>query len=255
MFKIKYRQFKKTDRARYLDIMLESATIAAGQINKALTFDDLLLEFDSMTTKYFDVKQEHVTTLERKLASGEGEAVKAYADKLLSKINLDTAANRGGVYNSIAALTFTNDEAKEILKESVSNAISAFFDNEKLRQKEIDKKKRAAAKEKRASTASIKTVVENVLNSDDSYMGSSLSDYEKKFLNDIKTKRKLSEKQASWLRSIARKQGVEIKGDLSVKASKSSSYVSCQHEDLGSMGYRHGDTVKCPNCGRMAEVW
>lgn len=29
----------------------------------------------------------------------------------------------------------------------------------------------------------------------------------------------------------------------------------CEHEDLGSMGYKHGETVKCPNCGKMAEVW
>jgi len=31
--------------------------------------------------------------------------------------------------------------------------------------------------------------------------------------------------------------------------------VQCGHEDLGSLGYRHGETVECPNCGRMAEVW
>jgi hypothetical protein len=29
----------------------------------------------------------------------------------------------------------------------------------------------------------------------------------------------------------------------------------CDHEDLGSLGYIHGSTVKCPFCGNMAEVW
>jgi hypothetical protein len=31
--------------------------------------------------------------------------------------------------------------------------------------------------------------------------------------------------------------------------------AKCQHEDLGSLGYRHGDRVKCPHCGEMAVVW
>lgn len=29
----------------------------------------------------------------------------------------------------------------------------------------------------------------------------------------------------------------------------------CEHEDLGSLGYRHGDTVSCPHCGERAQVW
>lgn len=32
-------------------------------------------------------------------------------------------------------------------------------------------------------------------------------------------------------------------------------YSDCQHEDLGSLGYRHGDIVICPHCGKRAEVW
>lgn len=31
--------------------------------------------------------------------------------------------------------------------------------------------------------------------------------------------------------------------------------VKCDHQDLGSLGYRHGDRVKCPFCGKMCEVW
>lgn len=33
------------------------------------------------------------------------------------------------------------------------------------------------------------------------------------------------------------------------------SHRGCEHEDLGSMGYTHGDVVKCPYCGAQAEVW
>lgn len=33
------------------------------------------------------------------------------------------------------------------------------------------------------------------------------------------------------------------------------SKIRCEHEDLGSLGYRHGDRVKCPDCGEMCEVW
>lgn len=29
----------------------------------------------------------------------------------------------------------------------------------------------------------------------------------------------------------------------------------CEHEDLGSLGYVHGETVKCPHCGQLAVVW
>jgi len=31
--------------------------------------------------------------------------------------------------------------------------------------------------------------------------------------------------------------------------------VKCQHEDLGSLGYKHGERVKCPHCGNMTTVW
>lgn len=29
----------------------------------------------------------------------------------------------------------------------------------------------------------------------------------------------------------------------------------CEHDDLGSLGFQHGSTVKCPQCGKIAEVW
>ena len=31
--------------------------------------------------------------------------------------------------------------------------------------------------------------------------------------------------------------------------------TKCDHADLGSMGYEHGKTVKCPHCGQVAVVW
>jgi hypothetical protein len=38
-----------------------------------------------------------------------------------------------------------------------------------------------------------------------------------------------------------------------VKTRKST--ARCEHEDLASLGYTHGSTVKCPHCGQAAQVW
>jgi hypothetical protein len=38
-------------------------------------------------------------------------------------------------------------------------------------------------------------------------------------------------------------------------AKKRTAKINCEHEDLGSLGYKHGETVTCPNCGQLAEVW
>jgi hypothetical protein len=46
-----------------------------------------------------------------------------------------------------------------------------------------------------------------------------------------------------------------LRADTSPSTSRQSDSESCQHEDLGSLGYTHGSTVKCPNCGKLAEVW
>jgi rubrerythrin len=42
---------------------------------------------------------------------------------------------------------------------------------------------------------------------------------------------------------------------MAAKAKQRYSKSKCTHDDLGSLGYRHGTTVKCPHCGQMAEVW
>ncbi len=31
--------------------------------------------------------------------------------------------------------------------------------------------------------------------------------------------------------------------------------TSCDHADLGSLGYKHGSIVSCPNCGKSGRVW
>ena len=43
------------------------------------------------------------------------------------------------------------------------------------------------------------------------------------------------------------------KAKVNYKKKKEAS--SCQHEDLGSLGYKHGSIVTCPHCGKKAEVW
>ena len=80
-----------------------------------------------------------------------------------------------------------------------------------------------------------------------------LSASERKFINDIKTKRKLTIRQSGWLKDIAARCNIEIQKEFNIKESKS--HHHCNHEDLGSLGYKHGETVKCPHCGKMAEVW
>lgn len=79
-----------------------------------------------------------------------------------------------------------------------------------------------------------------------------LTSNERKFLEDVKTCRKLTVKQNAWLLDLAKKAKVEIKGEFDVKEA---SFVSCDHADLGSLGYAHGSIVKCPHCGQRAEVW
>ena len=79
-----------------------------------------------------------------------------------------------------------------------------------------------------------------------------LTTNERKFLEDIKTCRKLTAKQNSWLLALAEKAKVQINGEFEVK---DSAFVACDHADLGSLGYAHGSIVKCPHCGQRAEVW
>ena len=75
-----------------------------------------------------------------------------------------------------------------------------------------------------------------------------------RFVTDIQNKRKLTERQAKWLRDIAQKRGVKITKEFNIRESKYVNLDDCPHDDLGSFGYRHGDTVECPFCGREAEV-
>ncbi len=72
-----------------------------------------------------------------------------------------------------------------------------------------------------------------------------------KFLNLLKAIAKSDDKKCSDSHQNAI--DAKIKRDSSKKVKVNS--VRCQHEDLGSLGYKHGDYVKCPFCGAMTEVW
>lgn len=71
------------------------------------------------------------------------------------------------------------------------------------------------------------------------YVGQIKEENEAKFLDLVRRINKVSSKRAEASRSKTR----AIKGS------------TCDHPDLGSMGYRHGSRVKCPFCGSMCEVW
>ena len=125
---------------------------------------------------------------------------------------------------------------------------------EQLKQealKEAGAAKAATAKSKREASKnklSISAVCKKIL------LSNRLTIKESSFISDISTKRKLTEKQESWLTAIAKSNNVEMKGEVERKSSKLLT-INCQHEDLGSLGYNHGSIVKCPCCGQMTEVW
>lgn len=151
-------------------------------------------------------------------------AADAYAQAEIKALNLDLA-------NRIAAWTEIKAEAKAEAEQAARAA-----------------KKPAKAKTNNASiNSTCKQVLEKLW---------TVTEKERIFLNDIKTKRKLTDKQAKWLMDLARRADVEIKGEISIKpACSRTPSADCRHEDLGSMGYVHGTIVPCPHCGQRTEVW
>lgn len=88
------------------------------------------------------------------------------------------------------------------------------------------------------------------------------------FLENMRDSEKITTKQAEWLIALLAKAGFQydmdfLEDNFVVRASKPKTQKKprktkkeyCDHGDLGSMGYRHGDTVICPFCGERAEVW
>lgn len=106
--------------------------------------------------------------------------------------------------------------------------------------------KRIAAANKRTVGKVVKEIIAK--------KGNSLNARECQFLDSIKNKRTLTEKQNKWLLDIAKAAGVSGP-TIEVKPSKNSRAIDCDHGDLGSLGYIHGSIVKCPGCGSMVEVW
>lgn len=105
--------------------------------------------------------------------------------------------------------------------------------------------KRIAAANKRTVGKVVKEIIAK--------KGNSLNARECQFLESIKNKRTLTEKQNKWLLDIAK--ATDVSGPtIEVKPSKNSR-IDCDHGDLGSLGYMHGSIVKCPGCGSMVEVW
>ena len=177
---------------------------------------------------------QHEITAYNELRKTQGyKAAQLFASTYITSLNLPTPAERGRVWDQFKA---------EEREESQGN------------KKKEATAKRKTQREARKNKASIKSVCASILNNRTTLGFIQLSPSESQFLTDISTKRKLTEKQAKWLRDLAVKTNVAINGEITIRESKSTQ-VSCGHEDLGSLGYRHGDTVKCPHCGAMAEVW
>ena len=158
-----------------------------------------------------------------------------FASQYIASLNLDTPASRGKIWESF----------KQQGKEEQAAA------------------KKAAKAEKKKNKASINNTCKAIIEKHNPFgmFGVTLKEHELKFLEDMKTKRKLTTRQESWLRALASKTDVKIDGtfenrqNMLEKAGYKETATHCEHGDLGSLGYRHGDTVKCPFCGQMAEVW
>ena len=85
-----------------------------------------------------------------------------------------------------------------------------------------------------------------------------LSENSLDFLKSIAKKRKLTVKQSAYLKSLAAKAHVVITDEIAISGTKQivNTYGHrCDHSDLGSIGYTHGTTVRCPHCGTMTNVW
>jgi len=79
-------------------------------------------------------------------------------------------------------------------------------------------------------------------------------DYDSRFIKDIAAKSKLTSKQHNYLCKVAAKSGYSMP-EKTIRKKKINQISKCDHQDLGSLGFTHGDTVKCPFCGKMAVVW
>ena len=76
------------------------------------------------------------------------------------------------------------------------------------------------------TTASIKAICDGIL----ACWSVELTAKEKSFVGDMKAKRKLTEKQASWLKSIASKCNVKIDLEIATKESKTTSMDMTKEE-------------------------
>lgn len=198
-----------------------NANEAIEAIGKAASFDGVkailnIIKINILFTR--DQKQQYSN-----LALSESvQVADAFAGELIKAFELPTPADRGNAW----------DQIRSVYKENIA---------------EIKKKKsaleRAASKNKRT----IRKTVNELLDK-------RLSSAEDSFVRNIMGKRVLTAKQGSWLDDICLKYNVE-KAEYGDKKPTNKAKVDCQHEDLGSLGYRHGEVVKCPYCGDMAEVW
>ena len=183
-------------------------------------------------------------------ATCEQEAM-SIASAMAAKLSYETPQEMGFIRNKMAEMN-AEKPIKNIILKAISAQIDAVYAAKKEQEKEKQKAERKAKAAQRPKFASIKKICESIQKACVSFP---LSETESKFVSDIKNKRKLTERQAKWLKDIAAKKSVAIQGEINIKSRTFSSFRKCEHEGLGSLGYTHGTTVKCPHCGQMAVVW
>lgn len=85
-----------------------------------------------------------------------------------------------------------------------------------------------------------------LFNSEERNTGYILSPNKDNFLALVEKAEKVNEKVAS---------NSHAKSVEKAKSRRANISNSCNHDDLGSLGYTHGSNVRCPHCGEVAEVW
>lgn len=197
-----------------------NASEAIQEVGKASSFDKVKGVLDNLKSRLF-FSRDQVQQYSNLALNESVQVADAFAEELIKALDLPTPAERGNAWEQI----------RKIWKENISE----------IRKKQASLE-RSAKKNKRTIRKTVTELLDKRLNSS-----------EDGFVRSIMGKRVLTAKQGKWLDDICLKYSVEKAEYGDKKPAKVK--VDCQHEDLGSLGYRHGEVVKCPYCGDMAEVW
>lgn len=225
---VQYVEFNKTN-LEGVSNQAENDNEATAKQEPILSSEPSSLAANPASQNASEQQEEFITVEMQELyaqisdSKGIREADKHFTDIIGS---LETGAERSSAWNKIREVAYKNSEERRVA---------------------LAKKERELAAAKQTIGKSAKELLGN----------QSLTPRERDFVDSIKNKRTLSAKQGKWFDDICTKYNVKL-AEYGSKKSASGYPVdpsSCDHADLGSLGYKHGTIVTCPYCGDRAEVW